>query len=583
MTSENRILTISYMNIHGQSKLPTVKQLQIQDFIKYNKIDILHLQECQIDEETFSTCDFVSSNFNLISNNSENKFGTASLIRTDLDCQNVRCDTAGRGIVFDIADVSFGNFYAHSGTDGTSRANRESFCSETIPNLVTNCKPSGCMGGDFNLIIDKQDATAHQAAKMSPSFQKVVKTFNWVGSYRHLHPTARQFSRYYGDSRSQGATRIDRSYHYGAISVKKAIYLPLAFSDHHAHLVTVELPDAFSRLLCPRPKPAFRIKAEVVQDNIFQQQLSEAMDIWERVRSFGLPVLPWWENLVKPGVKKLALKRSRELNKLSKEELNLLRLIQMYLNRKLVMGESWRLGELKAIHSRIEQWYSKESSKIKHQSQADEHQSEEKVRIYHHALHRKNIKKSSILKLETTSGTLVGHKACAEYLEQVVEDLLLHPAVLNHAAQQALLSEVLPVFSEADNQKLLKTPTKVEVYDTLSASNQHAAPGTDGLTNFFYKQSFKTIGKPLTDVVKAVFTGEKPTLSQRTSKMVFGSQPKKESSTKPKDKRRISLLNTDFKTMSGLESRRFKATATKTLSPYQLVATQTNSSWNKPS
>ena len=184
----------------------------------------------------------------------------------------------------------------------------------------------------------------------------------------------------------------------------------------------------------------------------------------------------------------------------------------------------------------------------------------------------KRSKSLQILKLETTSGTLVGHKAFAEYLEQVVEDLLLHPAVLNHAAQQVLLSEVLPVFSEADNQKLLKTPTKVEVYDTLSASNQHAAQGTDGLTNFFYKQCFKTIGKPLTDVVKAVFKGEKPTLSQRTSRMVFRSKPKKESSTKPKDKRRISLLNTDFKTMSGLESRRFKATATKTLSPYQLVA-----------
>ena len=115
------------MNIHGQTKLPTVKQLQIQDFIKYNKVDILHLQECEIDGETFSTCDFVSSSFNIISNNSENKFGTASLIRSDLNYQNVRCDTGGRGIVFDIGNVTFGNFYAHSGTDGTSRSNRESF------------------------------------------------------------------------------------------------------------------------------------------------------------------------------------------------------------------------------------------------------------------------------------------------------------------------------------------------------------------------------------------------------------------------------------------------------------------------
>ena len=80
------------------------------------------------------------------------------------------------------------------------------------------------------------------------------------------------------------------------------------------------------------------------------------------------------------------------------------------------------------------------------------------------------------------------------------------------------------------------------------------------------------MGEPLTEVVCAVFSGAKPTLSQRTSKMVFGSKPKKAASKKPGDKRRISLLNSDFKTISGLESARFKETATRTLSPFQLVA-----------
>ena len=90
---------------------------------------------------------------------------------------------------------------------------------------------------------------------------------------------------------------------------------------------------------------------------------------------------------------------------------------------------------------------------------AEEHQSEGKVRIYHHELHRKQIRKSSILKLETANGVLLGHKACAEYLEKTVEDLLLHPAHLCHAAQEALLAEVTPVFTEADNWKMLKQPT----------------------------------------------------------------------------------------------------------------------------
>ena len=67
MTLENSFLTVADLNIHGQTKLPTAKQLQIQDIIKTNKIDILHMQECEINSETFSTCDLLSSSFNIIS------------------------------------------------------------------------------------------------------------------------------------------------------------------------------------------------------------------------------------------------------------------------------------------------------------------------------------------------------------------------------------------------------------------------------------------------------------------------------------------------------------------------------------
>ena len=75
--------------------------------------------------------------------------------------------------------------------------------------------------------------------------------------------------------------------------------------------------------------------------------------------------------------------------------------------------------------------------------------------------------------------------------------------------------------------------------DTLSDSNLHAAPGTDGLTNYFYKNCFDTVGDSLIEVETAVSSSCKPTLSQRTSKMVFGSKPKKSKSIKPKNKGRI--------------------------------------------
>ena len=171
MSTENRALTVAFMNIQRQTKLPLTKQLQIEDFVKQNKVDILHIQEIEICEESFCDCNFLSESFNILSNNSENGYGTASLIRADLEYTNVKFDTAGRAIVFDIGETSFGNFYAHSGTDNISRSNRENYFSEIIPSLLVSCKTSGCMGGDLNSITDKIDATTHPVAKMSPSFK----------------------------------------------------------------------------------------------------------------------------------------------------------------------------------------------------------------------------------------------------------------------------------------------------------------------------------------------------------------------------------------------------------------------------
>ena len=54
--------------------------------------------------------------------------------------------------------------------------------------------------------------------------------------------------------------------------------------------------------------------------------------------------------------------------------------------------------------------------------------------------------------------------------------------------------------------------------------------------------------------------------------MVFGSKPKKAQSYKPKDKRKLSLLNVDFKTMTGVEAKRHRKIMTRTVSHLQLVA-----------
>ena len=174
-----------------------------------------------------------------------------------------------------------------------------------------------------------------------------------LDSFRLLYPKLSAYSRYYGDVRGHGATRIDRQYHWGDLTIKEAKYLPLSFSDHHGLVVVISLPDPLSRIICPKGRPSFRLMDEVISDPDFQHSLAEVMLGWQRVKSFGLDTIQWWEIIVKPGIKKLAMARGRQLNKNKKETLNLLLVRQAYLNKKVKLGHMQELGELKYVHHKI--------------------------------------------------------------------------------------------------------------------------------------------------------------------------------------------------------------------------------------
>ena len=296
------------------------------------------------------------------------------------------------------------------------------------------------------------------------------------------------------------------------------------------------------------------------------------MKDWENVRKFGVDILTWWEVLVKPGIRKLAIERGKELSREKKLILNLLTMRQSHLTRKIQAGEINWLPALKEVQLRIEDWFQAELEKVKYQSRVDDVQYSEKIRIYHHEIHQKNNKKSSILRLDTESGLLLGHRACSDYLQAALVQLLEQPAQLDPRAQELLLDEVEKTFTEEDNSMLVAIPTKAEVEDSLNSSNVHASPGTDSITTFFYKQCFHIVGEALTEVVKTVFEGNRPTESQRTSMMLYTTKPGKSGSTKPRDKRRLSMLNSDFKVLTGIEVGRHRRVLTHTLCPQQLAA-----------
>ena len=568
-------LTIAFINCVGQSKFTLPKQLEIQSYMRSHKIDIIHLQECMIDEDSFSECHYVRNNFNVLSNNTPGNtpYGTASLVRSDIEVTNILTDDSGRIILFDAVGCTWGNFYLPSGTDGASRTLREHYCAELIPQLMINRKKNGAVGGDLNSITSVQDSIKNAGVKMSPSFKTLVSAFSLTDSFRCLHPKKVQFSRYYSSSQQgEGASRIDRCYHWGELRAAEAEYHSISFSDHLSQRLIYTLPSPLDRQVAPKSKSQFKIPPEVVNDPDFKEKLSQNIDTWNQVLEAGADPMTWWQHLVKKGILQLAREHKREMNKERQGQLNLLLVRQAYLTSKLLKGDLSYYTALEEVKLRISKWFHAESEKIILLSRAHDINMNEKVRIYHHDLHRKLKQKSAILKLQTPSGIVEGHEDCAAAVEKNVADHLLQPANLDPAAQEILLREVEPCFTEADNLYLEAPPTKEEVKQVLLSCNSHAAPGTDGLTAFFYKKHWDLMGDLLTNIITRVFMGTKPSSCQRCSLMVFGNKPgKKAKSLLISDRRKISLLNVDFKVMTGIEAARIRKSMTRTISPNQLV------------
>ena len=74
------------------------------------------------------------------------------------------------------------------------------------------------------------------------------------------------------------------------------------------------------------------------------------------------------------------------------------------------------LTKLAIINSKISNWYKNDSKKITFLSRSEDLSVNEKVCIFHHSQHKQFRKRSSILKLNITQGTVKGHEVGAQAL-----------------------------------------------------------------------------------------------------------------------------------------------------------------------
>ena len=148
------ILKIGALNCRGQTKLNLAKQLQIQFLLKMNNLDILLCQETYINDTSFKNCEYIMKFYNIISNNALNEYGTLCIVKNSLDISDIKFDTEGRVITFNIDSITVCNVYPKAGTDAESRKQREILFAQTIPNMLRFRKQKIIIGGDWNKNTD---------------------------------------------------------------------------------------------------------------------------------------------------------------------------------------------------------------------------------------------------------------------------------------------------------------------------------------------------------------------------------------------------------------------------------------------
>ena len=565
-------MKIAFINTYGQSGLSNQKLLELENFIEYNRLDIVCLQETDVQEETFSQCNILDR-FQPIINNNKSGYGTCTLVRNIYNPENIIKDTEGRLISVDVEGMTVVNVYLHSGTDHDSKNEREEYISN-IPNLLLYKKMNGFFGGDMNSIVEKKDSMNYPEQKMSKCLSKLINIYKMRDSYRLLYPHTKQFSRYYVWKGKEGATRIDRCYSWGEVIVQEAEYLVVSFSDHLAHVVTFDTP-TIRKQNVTKKKSIYKIKHHIVDDDTFLFNVRSKFPEWLLLKD-GLSPSFWWEHVVKSGIKEQAFIREKEINKCRRRQIAALQLRLSYhlRNLKKCLPDQFTISVLKLenVKAEMQSFYQKRAKIILLQNRAEIFDMSDATKLYHYESLDSYVLKSEIKKIEVNGHVYEGQTEVEYAINRSLEGSMSEIFTLDRDACENLFSFPVPQITESMDSALNSDISMMELKNALMQLNSKASPGIDGIPSTLYSKMVDLFAPHMLEVFNFILHGEKPTETMRTSTVQFLNKPKKAGSLKLSDKRKISVLCTDFKCLETVLANRLNAVMPQFISESQYAS-----------
>ena len=493
----------------------------------------------------------------------------------------------------EVKGFAFVCIYAPSGDQ--NKTYRDSFLRQTIPAYVAQYKAPAVILGDFNAVDEIDD---RKSSKTTPSkirlallepLRDLVKALSLTDVWRDIRKNEPCWT--YNCATSQA--RLDRIYCQHHIKFSDILLHDLPLGDHRPIVGYINNTTP-PRVVRNKSKDLWKLNISILEEEEYIKLVHVFIDEMSQHTSRIENIDHWWENIFKPGLRRLSINYCRKRicdqrvkRKLLQHQLNetvnsanFNHARYMELKREFLAWEREALRGF-AIRSRVQST------------------DEEEPSTFHMNKSTSNFQKSLITQLKTNDNCkitqpeqinleIIEHfsrifqnqpspntQLAGKFMEGI-RGALNRTKPTNNDPDVTVVAQSLnaPVFNrgvpgstpESDNP--LVVPFSVEeINNALRATKKNKAPGTDGIPFEFYLKFWDVIGVHFLEMMNCVL--EKRKLQPSQGRAAIRLVPKIPTPSKITDYRPISLLNTDYKLIASVLAFRLRKSLQNSLDSHQ--------------
>ena len=263
------------------------------------------------------------------------------------------------------------NVYAPSGKN-KEREREDFFENELMQSLITNTD-NVILAGDWNCILSPNDSSRPANTSLSQNLKGIINNlrFKDIISARKSKP---EFTYYHHDY----AARLDRIYvsklfNNIVSSATKSAYL----SDHLN--VYVEM-DISANVKIGRPQ--WKLNVSLLKNNLTKDNFAIMWSYLQNRKSSFPNAVNWWEELVKPNIKKFYIQQGKENKKMQYGVINYLEIL---LRKQYEIANETGIinyNEIKSIKLEIDSHRQNKAVGVKVRSRLQDHLSSESISKY---------------------------------------------------------------------------------------------------------------------------------------------------------------------------------------------------------